>query len=314
MPQGRCANAVMHMVTVHYWSHSTIWCSQVLDKMIVMLIGNVLAQGPDAGGAKYTLLGFVEHMGTMRSGHYVAYVQRGMDISQSLHLQSLLQKHGLSAGSALSSQASLDVSAAAGKKQKKGSATRAAPAAPNAGRGATSKPSVTADGEAAARQPAASNAAASNGAGADLDDEKLQASSTEHMNGKGDRQQSIPDDWESNGAKSATESKLHSASGADNGSQPTDTVAAETDTATAVGSAESLTASTDEPAVGQPTPRGKEPDTAQTGSRHGKAAAEDKKAAGQRSWFYISDTQVKTVLEADILRREAYILLYMRIN
>ena len=270
-------------------------------------------QGPDAGGAKYTLLGFVEHLGTMRSGHYVAYVQRGMDISQSPHLQSLLQKHGLSADSTLSSQPSLDVSAAAGKKQKKGSATKAAPAAPSAGSGATSKPSDVADGKAAARQPtAASAAAAMNGTEAGLGDEKSQASSTEHMNGKGNEQQSIPDDWESNGAKSTTESKLHSASGADDGSQPTDTGNAETDTASAVGSAESLTTSSDGPAAGQPTPPAKEPDTAQVGSRHEKAAAEDMKLAGQRSWFYISDTQVKPVSEADILRREAYILLYMR--
>lgn len=265
-------------------------------------------QGHDAGGANYTLLGFVEHLGSMRSGHYVAYVQRGLDVAQSPHLQSLLQKHGLAPESAQSSQASSGVSTAINKKQKKGLA------APSADRGGTFKPSGAADG----RQPkAASGAAATHGAGAGLEDEKSNASSTVHMNGKAGKQQSVSDDWDSNGGRSADKSDLDSPSGSDvsqlgGGSQPTDTVTAEPDTASEVASAETLTTSTDDPAGGQPTPPIKEPDIAQLGSRHVNAAAQDKQLAGQRSWFYISDTQVKTVSEADILRREAYILLYMR--
>ena len=287
----------------------TTCCPQMLDNSSVMLIGSVTMQGPDAGGAKYTLLGFVEHLGSMRSGHYVAYVQRGMDISQSPHLQSLLQKHGLAPESALSNQAT-----AVGKKQKKG--PNAALAAPSADRGPRSKPSGAADGPAVARQPtAASDAAATNGAGACLDEDKSQDSSTLHMNGKDDEQQSIPDDWDSNSTRSTGKPNLDAPSGPDvvqPGCQPTDTVTAEIGAASAEASAESLTTSTDGSAVEQPTPPAKEPDTAQLGSRHEKAAAEDKELAGQRSWFYISDTQVKTVSEADILRREAYILLYMR--
>ena len=269
-------------------------------------------QGHDAGGANYTLLGFVEHLGSMRSGHYVAYVQRGLDVAQSPHLQSLLQKHGLAPESAQSSQASSGVSTAINKKQKKG--PKSALAAPSADRGGTFKPSGAADG----RQPkAASGAAATHGAGAGLEDEKSNASSTVHMNGKAGKQQSVSDDWDSNGGRSADKSDLDSPSGSDvsqpgGGSQPTDTVTAEPDTASEVASVETLTTSTDDPAGGQPTPPIKEPDTAQLGSRHVNAAAQDKQLAGQRSWFYISDTQVKTVSEADILRREAYILLYMR--
>jgi hypothetical protein len=37
-------------------------------------------QGPDAGGAMYTLTGVVEHQGVMHNGHYIAYVQRGLDL------------------------------------------------------------------------------------------------------------------------------------------------------------------------------------------------------------------------------------------
>ena len=35
-------------------------------------------RGPDSRGAAYRLAGIVEHSGTMRGGHYVAYVNRRM--------------------------------------------------------------------------------------------------------------------------------------------------------------------------------------------------------------------------------------------
>ena len=273
-----------------------------------------VVQGPDAGGARYTLLGFVEHLGTMRSGHYVAYVQRGVEVLQSPHWQSLLQKHGLAAESALCTQASSSLSLAPGRKQKRGSGAKAAATASSTDQGETAKPSGAADDKAAARQHTAhSDAAATSSAGAGADDKTTQgSSSTSHLNGKADEQQSIPDDWESNGAKSADESKLGSPPGPAGDSQPADLVTAGLDTASAVTVPDGLATSIDDPAVGQPTPPAKEPDTAQMGSRHEQAAAEDSKLAGQRSWFYISDTQVKAVSEADILKREAYILLYMR--
>lgn len=288
-----------------------------------MLIEIAVVQGPDAGGAKYTLLGFVEHLGTMRSGHYVAYVQRGMEVLQSPHWQSLLQKHGLAAESALCSQTS-STSAAPGRKQKKVSGAKAAANVSSTGRGETAKPSGAAHGKTATRHTARSDAAATGSAGAGPDDNSTEeSSSTLHVNGKADEHQSIPDDWERNGAESTDRSQLGTASGpAGPDSQPPDLVTADTvtadtvttdlDTASPVTLPNSLATSTNDPAVGQPTPPAKEPDTAQMGSRHEQAAAEDHQIAGQRSWFYISDTQVKAVSEADILKREAYILLYMR--
>lgn len=278
-----------------------------------MLIEIAVVQGPDAGGAKYTLLGFVEHLGTMRSGHYVAYVQRGVEVLQSPHWQSLLQKHDLAAESALCSPNS-SKPVAPGRKQKKGPGAKAAATAASTDRGGRAKLSGNADGKAAARQHTArSDAAAACGAGAGADDKETQASSsTPYLNGKADEQQSIPDDWESNGAKSTNESKLGSPPGPAGDSQPSGIVTGDLKTASAVTLPDSLATSTDDPAVGQPTPPAKEPDTAQMGSRHEQAAAEDNKLAGQRSWFYISDTQVKAVSETDILKREAYILLYMR--
>ena len=270
-----------------------------------------VVQGPDAGGARYALLGFVEHLGTMRSGHYVAYVQRGMEVLHSQHWQSLLHKHGLAAESALCTQASSSLSPAPGRKQK---SAKAAATASSTDQGETAKPSGAADGKAAARQHTAhSDAAATSSAGAGADNKTTRgSSSTSHLNGKAEEQHSIPDDWESNGAKSTDESKLGSPPGSASNSHPADLVTADLDTASAVTLPDSLATSTDDPAVGQPTPPAKEPDTAQMGSRHEQAAAEDNKLAGQRSWFYISDTQVKAVSEADILKREAYILLYMR--
>ena len=78
----------------------------------------------DTHNANYTLLGFVEHMGTMRSGHYVAYVQRGLNVSDSPHLLSLLQKHGMAAAPEANSSRSI-TSPAVGRAKKKGSAAKA---------------------------------------------------------------------------------------------------------------------------------------------------------------------------------------------
>ncbi|KAL3160017.1 hypothetical protein ABBQ38_010403 [Trebouxia sp. C0009 RCD-2024] len=285
-------------------------------------------QGPDARGARYTLLGFVEHLGTMRSGHYVAYVQRGMDDADSLPLQSLLHKHGLAAQPPPGASDSSSVPPAHGKKQKKSAAPKAMAPGSSTDKGAASS-SPPEEGAAASKhgKPAArdaetcsSDAVATDGIAAGLDDHNAPSCSAVHMNGQADQQQSVPDDWESDGGKPADKSHIDShipspeVRQADGGGQPTDTSAAASDTASAVGPAASLTPTKEGPVVGQPTPPPKESDTAQVGSRREKAAAEDKTAPGQRSWFYISDTQVKAVSEADILRREAYILLYMRID
>ena len=277
-------------------------------------------QGPDAGGARYTLLGFVEHLGTMRSGHYVAYVQRGMDDAHSRPLQALLQKHGLAAQPPLKTPDSSGVPPARGKKQKKGVATQAAMPASSSDRAAAPS-SVPEQGSATNKhgEAAASDPVATNDVAAGLAGDKAQSSSAVHMNGQADQQQSVPDDWESDGSKSANKSQIDASipgsevRQADDGSQPTDTGTAESDAASAVGPAASLTPLNEGP-LGQPTPPAKEPYTGQVGSRQEQAASENISVQGQRSWFYISDTQVKNVSEADILRREAYILLYMRIG
>ncbi|KAL0037457.1 hypothetical protein WJX79_008841 [Trebouxia sp. C0005] len=136
--------------------------------------------------AQYTLLGFVEHMGTMRSGHYVAYVQRGLNVSDSPHLQSLLHKHGIG------------------------------------------PPPVT-------DQPSSSSMLASS---------------------KGKK-------------KGAAKASL--------------------------------------------SPKAADPNGRSAATKKGKICTkEDVSQQGKKAWYYISDTQVKPVTEADVLSREAYILLYMR--
>lgn len=324
-----CASMICHGPSMarHQVKHGvcTCWTRSAYRQLICLM--QVGVQGPDAGGARYTLLGFVEHLGTMRSGHYVAYVQRGMNDSHSTHLQSLLRKHGLVPQSPPASQDSSSASPAHGKKQKKRSAAKAAAAAAGsdkaAGSSSTSEAGASEHHMAVARDAAtpAFDAVATNGVAAEVDGNKAQSSSTVHMNGQTDHQQIVPDNWESDNGKSADKSQRDSSAGGPavgqvhGDSQPTDTGIAEPDTVSDVGPAATLTLSSEGPVVGQPTPPAKEPDTAQVGSRQEAAAsslAEHQSVPGQRSWFYISDSQVKTVSEADILKREAYILLYMR--
>lgn len=319
------------VLTAHFSSPGPSVCLRVLHNTSVLLNGvsDIMSvQGPDARGARYTLLGFVEHLGTMRSGHYVAYVQRGMGDAHSLPLQSLLHKHGLPAQASPKTSDSSDVPPANGKKQKKGTGPKATAPGSSTDKGAASCSMPEEDTAASKHGKRAvgnagtctSDAVATNGVAEGLDDHKASSFSAVHTNGQADQQQSVPDDWERGGSKSADKSQIDpqipspEVGQADGGGQPTDTSPAASDAASAVGPAASLTPTKEGPVVGQPTTPAKESDTAQFGSRRDKAAAEDKTGLGQRSWFYISDTQVKAVSEADILGREAYILLYMRID
>ena len=51
-------------------------------------------QGPDAAGARYALVGVVEHQGTtLSNGHYVAFVQRGLSLPACSAVAAALQQH-----------------------------------------------------------------------------------------------------------------------------------------------------------------------------------------------------------------------------
>ena len=60
-------------------------------------------QGPNAGGAQYKLVGVVEHRGSqLGSGHYVAYVQRGLQPTAGSRLCSNSQQQPHSTSGAVS--------------------------------------------------------------------------------------------------------------------------------------------------------------------------------------------------------------------
>ena len=276
-------------------------------------------QGLDARGAKYTLLGFVEHMGTMRSGHYVAYVQRGMQISQSPHVQALLQKHGLADAPPSSSQASSQTAAAPDrKKQQKALSRKAAVAAGDANMKAAAslkidKDVVSSSGTGSVALPAIEGACGGSTA---------HGLSSVRMNGKSQPQQAVPDDWESSDTRTADEPQAD---------VPFGSAMADRDGSPAPPSTKLAAPSTDSAVVDQPASSAcKAADSALMttdsqqavassckSSQTASAAVEDKQTADDkqtvpRAWYYVSDTQVKMVSEADILMREAYILIYMR--
>ena len=294
----------------------------------------------------------------MRSGHYVAYVQRGLTVSESPHLQSLLHKHGIpsaavsSATDATGSAASAE-SALAGKSTKKGKAQRAS----SSGAKSVKKNDVKTNGPAAKRSDAthiskgtsaqessghstqiqsessksgsAASSAATDGshaghAGATQDTSKPASSdadaSTQAHNGVEASQHTVPDDWE-NGDSSATEDSQTPTAAVKTAQQTNGVhkiVPASTSSSGQNATANKYSASSNE------SPETLESSQNQTESEHASlpdsSNAEEKimNVAGsngvekQCMWYYISDTQVKPVTEADVLSREAYILLYMR--
>ena len=290
------------------------------------------AQGCDAKGARYSLLGFVEHQGSMRSGHYVAFVQRGMGLSNSPHLHSLLHKHGIAAEPAPTSQASSDTPPPPHKKHRKAASTRPASTAED------SKASEGKAGNAGTHSPAALAAATSapdtpiSKAGVPASSSPVQPASTVHLNGKVGTKHGVPDDWESSDGGSTNESQTEASSGpatieVDGGSRPTDAAPSNADAIAASSSAQTHSSTNDSPALHSSACVSQATDSDESGtglrqsiakqqpSRQEKVAASvvpAEKQSEQRSWYYISDTQVKMVSEADILTREVYILLYMR--
>eukprot|EP00891_Asterochloris_glomerata_P003980 jgi/Astpho2/3980/fgenesh1_pg.00063_%23_38_t len=59
-----------------------------------LIVPNGAVQGPDAVGARYALVGVVEHQGmTLSNGHYVAFVQRGLALPACPAVAAALQQH-----------------------------------------------------------------------------------------------------------------------------------------------------------------------------------------------------------------------------
>ena len=308
----------------------------------------------------------------MRSGHYVAYVQRGLSVSDSPQLQALLRKHGM-AGPEPSSSAS-NSKAAPGKSTKKGPAAKAASS--SSGKGSVAEKRKSAHGKQVNAVDKASNAeqadklsgpqqpsgpaldkiasncnrdssaaaASSEATGAGLSvtsfnsKASAQAGSFAHTNGAVKPEQSIPEDWERSDSNSTDEPQTHThpetASNPANGTdQQTSSTTAEASTLVPASHnpAEHANGAAEQP--GSPTPDTSTGSDQASTSRHqsslppqqagptdegpvsrkGRIGVKQESAQQEkRSWYYISDTQVKPVSEADVLSREAYILLYMR--
>ena len=317
----------------------------------------VLLQGQQTSSARYTLLGLVEHMGTMRSGHYVAYVQRGLTVSESPHLQTLLHKHGIPSPSAAVSSATDATSSAPsqhsalpGKPAKKGKAQKTLSSGANSvkskdaqangiaaqhsdeshiSKGAFAQesgtPSARIQSESSKSESAASSAATEGSHASAAQDTSKPASSdadesTQSHNGVEASQHTIPDDWE-NSDSSATEDSQASTAAVKTAQQTNgvhsnvppspsssgQNATAHTHSASFHDSPQAAESSQSETEVEQALL----PDSSNTEEKV-KNAAGSNALQKQRTWYYISDKQVKPVTEADVLSREAYILLYMR--
>lgn len=313
--------------------------------------------------AQYTLLGFVEHMGTMRSGHYVAYVQRGLNVSDSPHLQSLLHKHGIGAppitdqpnsSSALASskgkkkgaaKASLSPKVGAAKEEDSASGSATTKAAHAAGRVSASAKtsSKTTSGSAG---PSSSASAAQDSNDQQNSNELSQptgdatASDSDgfkHTNGHAQPEHSIPHDWEGSDNSSANEAsqaassipakqahgtqmQINAALGASGSTsdavEPAQELHKNLNSAGQQGSSSEESALSGEASTSQAQesarPQAAGPNGKSAATKGKKCTKEDGNQQEKRAWYYISDTQVKAVTEADVLSREAYILLYMR--
>ena len=288
------------------------------------------------GAAQYTLLGFVEHMGTMRSGHYVAYVQRGLNVSDSPHLQSLLQKHAIGQ---VPMSASSDDSTPAASGKGKGKASAAKAGMVGKGKSLSSK---QANGQITTRTPAkqaepAAKQNPSKGEDSVIDpplaanqstqhdssglnrDASQKGNDDEHTNGTAQPQQNVPEDWESSADSSSDEADMQTSSIPDHPAnasvQPENEQVEQTTEAVEQVSSSDVGTSFHQASAKQ---HQKTAHLQRAEGSHKSAAKklsntqEDIKQQENRVWYYISDTQVKPVTEADVMCREAYILLYMR--
>ena len=69
-------------------------CCQGAQLSLVPTALSGAVQGPDAAGARYALVGVVEHQGTtLSNGHYVAFVQRGLSLPACPAVAVVLQQH-----------------------------------------------------------------------------------------------------------------------------------------------------------------------------------------------------------------------------
>ena len=255
----------------------------------------VILQGEDAAGARYTLLGFVQHMGTMRSGHYEACVQRGLSMAHSPAVLTLLRKHGIELP------------------------TEPGPASSNKPGKKASKATVKATAAEMHLQAKSKKAAEAAKAAAKANVASLQSSATAESEGGAGTSGSaapVPEAWDVNDSSSADVAESSQSSST--------AVAGQTDTQPE--SESSRGNSSDSAAAGKVTQpgqvdscaEGEKPDADENvsddmTSERGPSDSGQDPANVPRTWYRISDAHVRAISEADVLSREAYILLYMRV-
>ena len=316
-------------------------------------------------------------MGTMRSGHYVAYVQRGLTASDSPQLQSLLHKHSiLDAPAATGNSDEPPPALGKGKNSKtdlgqKASSAKASKALTNAkGKGRQANAAAVKDASvSAACDAATAQQEKCDSAQAEMESSNYAASATPfpratksnhgdqpqlankaantesgsisitQTNGTADSHASVPDDWEHSDSSATDEPQPASALGkplqqtnglhvhksagnldfqsvqseqSSSAQHQTDSIPTSNDVTNAADKRTSLSNAAGNDAESN-SQQAQHPENSFV--RAGvKATSDTPSLPDKRAWFYISDTQVKPVTEADVLSREAYILLYMRIT
>ena len=284
-----------------------------------------VVQGPDAGGARYTLLGFVQHTGTMRSGHYEACVQRGITLAHCPSILALLHKHGIAfpEESPPESVSSSKPSTAGTKTPPRASAAaKGAPAVKDqAAKAKAVKSSNPSDGSSMASKAQKS--------GHDRHTAKYvpegSASAEAVRSGtEGQGIDGVPEHWDASIVSSADVPKSK---------QEASTAAVNDENHVPVDETGDTTTDSEGP---------QEPSERQREGHSGTLSQIDLHQAGQnpsgsaslqqanvsvpdgksglerpseiRTWYCISDAQVRVISEADVLSREAYILMYMRVS
>lgn len=251
----------------------------------------IVVQGPDSGGARYTLLGFVQHMGTMRSGHYEACVQRGLSLADSPAVQALLRKHGI----AFPESADAASNNKLGEKHTKAAAKTINSAAPHKVQ--------------AKAQPAVSSANTAKG-----DKQGLAVNDVQPHAATNGKAVAVLEDWEGSDSSSASapgSNQSPPAVASHKGPLPVESSESEVDT-------RPLETEATAAQVSGESANPESPEKDQSG-QDDQPSLEGKTGAGQepedmpRTWYCISDAHVRVIPEADVLSREAYILMYMRI-
>ena len=236
-------------------------------------------------------------MGTMRSGHYEACVQRGLSLADSPAVKDLLRKHGIAvsedADAASSDKPSNRPLKAAGKTNKVVSA-------------------ATRDAQAKAQAAVSSSDAGKEGKAQDVHSTAA-ADAQAHAitNGKGN---AVPEDWEGSDSSSARGfGSNQSPKIGDSHVGPLPAESNESEVDTALSETEATAAQVSAKCAATEcfgTTQNEEDD---------KPVLESKTGASQvskdlpRTWYCISDAHVRAISEADVLSREAYILMYMRV-